>query len=221
MRRSRLLKKSVPLALILLSFLINIAEAKVVDEHVYIVPAGKIDGKILENIKSDMPGRWPVSMNVEIFSEETIPESAHNLSSGQYEAGVVLYDIARRITIVPSTERVLVVTDADLYVPDMDFVFGLADEKKGMSIISVARLENGFYGLKPDERLLRERVLKEALHEVAHSRGIDHCRDPKCVMYFSNTLADTDRKKTAFCHDCNRKLYQMYGAPLFKTPWGK
>lgn len=189
---------------------INFAEAKVVDEHVYIVPMGKVDKKILENLKSDLPGKWPNPMDVEIFPEEAIPETALNPSSGQYEANTILYDIARRITIVPSTERVLIVTDVDLYAPELNFVFGLADEKKGFSIISVARLE-----------LRRDRILKEALHEVAHARGIAHCSDPRCVMFFSNTLADTDRKKAAFCHECNRKLHEAYGAPLFRTPWEK
>ena len=181
------------------------AHAKQVQEHILIVPAGDVDRKILESIKNDLPDLWPVGMSNEIFPAEALPESAYNPSTGQYEAGTVLEEISQRINIVPVTERILIVTDADLYVPGKNFVFGLADEKTGVAIISTSRL-------------LRDRALKEALHESARCRGLAHCSKPKCAMFFSNTLADIDRKRAKLCNTCYNKLYRKYNSPMFKNP---
>ncbi len=58
---------------------------------------------------------------------------------------------------------------------------------------------------------LLERTLKEAIHEIGHTYGIGHCRDPRCVMHFSNSLADTDIKGPDFCHRCKGMLNQAQG----------
>ena len=97
----------------------------------------------------------------------------------------------------PSDERE--VSDVDLYVPGLNFVFGEADILKGIAIISLARLREEFYGLPSNEDLFKERALKEAVHELGHLYGLRHCTDPDCVMNFSNTLYDTDRKSCKFC----------------------
>jgi archaemetzincin len=58
--------------------------------------------------------------------------------------------------------------------------------------------------------------MKEAIHELGHSYGLAHCSRPKCVMFFSNSLQDTDRKRSAFCVDCRMKLDKRYdNGPLF------
>ncbi len=51
-----------------------------------------------------------------------------------------------------------------------------------------------------------ERVVKEAIHELGHTYGLGHCRDARCIMYFSNSLLDTDRKGAAFCVNCRRMV---------------
>jgi archaemetzincin len=48
--------------------------------------------------------------------------------------------------------------------------------------------------------------MKEAVHELGHTYGLSHCRDIHCVMCFSNTLGDTDRKGVRFCAACEPKL---------------
>jgi archaemetzincin len=102
--------------------------------------------------------------------------------------------------------RVLAVTDEDLYVPMLNFVFGEADIEGGVAVISLARLRSEAYGYPPDSRLLFERAVKESVHELGHTFGIGHCPDSRCVMYFSNSLEDTDRKGSSFCPCCKGKL---------------
>ncbi len=50
------------------------------------------------------------------------------------------------------------------------------------------------------------RALKEAVHELGHTYYLSHCADAKCVMYFSNSLADTDIKGAGFCKRCQQRL---------------
>jgi archaemetzincin len=90
------------------------------------------------------------------------------------------------------------VTSFDLYVPGMNFVFGEARCPGNVAVISTARL-------KPkarNSRLFKERVVKEATHEVGHMLGLRHCDDVFCVMHFSERIDDTDEKHWAFCESC-------------------
>ncbi len=191
-------------------------EAKIIDEHIYLVPAGEVDNKVVEAIKERLPDFLPMTVKIEPAPKKEILKSAYDPSRRQYGAEMILDDISRRITIDTRTESALVIVDFDLYSPELNFVFGMSDVPKAISIISLTRLRNEFYGLKPDNNLFLKRVLKEAVHEVGHAWGLSHCPDPKCVMYFSNNLSDTDRKKGSFCHDCQKKLYERYNKPLFK-----
>jgi archaemetzincin len=103
-------------------------------------------------------------------------------------------------------ERVLGVVDLDLYVPELNFVFGLADWRERRAVIALPRLRQRFYGGRDDEALFLARVVKEAVHELGHTFGLEHCRDRRCVMTFSNSLADTDDKGQGFCPRCRRRL---------------
>ncbi len=89
-------------------------------------------------------------------------------------------------------ERLLGVADVDLYVPHLNFVFGEGDSRRGVAVFSFARLRG-------PASLFRKRAATEAVHELGHTYGLSHCDDPRCVMWFSNTLAETDRKGTRFC----------------------
>jgi len=190
----------------LLILVSSFSEAKYVGEHIYLVPAGDIDKKALEEIKSRLPECFPFDIKVEIAAPYELPQPSYDPSRGQYNAETILADFAGRTTIDPRVERFLLVADVDLYVPELNFVFGVASTKKGAGIISLKRLRNEFYGQKKDERLFLARAVKEAVHELGHSWKLDHCGNKKCVMFFSNSLPETDAKGNKFCVNCQNDL---------------
>lgn len=106
----------------------------------------------------------------------------------------------------PEASVILGVTGVDLTAPSLNFVFGLADPRSRAAIISLARLYPEFYGQPRDPRRFKARAITEAVHELGHLLGLSHCSDPACVMFFSNSLADTDRKGPGFCPRCREKL---------------
>lgn len=103
-------------------------------------------------------------------------------------------------------EKTLGITGADLYAPDLNFVFGQAQLPGDCAVMSIARLRPEFWGEEPDREVLIDRGVKEAVHELGHTLGLRHCDDPDCVMHFSNRLADTDRKGRDFCGECAGRL---------------
>jgi archaemetzincin len=105
-----------------------------------------------------------------------------------------------------TTTKILAICDFDAYSDKLNFVYGQAHLDGSISAIYLPRLRQEFYGLKPHESLLYQRLVKEAVHELGHSFGLNHCENIKCVMHFSNSLSDTDIKTNHLCNLCRGHL---------------
>jgi archaemetzincin len=133
--------------------------------------------------------------------EGDVPAAAFNPQRRQYRGEFFLKSARDE-----GVDRVLVITNCDLYTDNLNFIFGLADVRQKSAVISLCRLRAG-----ADRETFHLRVVKEAVHELGHTWGLSHCLDPRCVMRFSNSLEDTDRKSTAWCRSCERKLEKSSG----------
>ena len=165
-------------------------------------PIGDIDNNILEELKERLNQTFGCTA-------ETIPganklEPAYDAKRGQYLASKLLARLKK--SGVAKGEKVLGIVDVDLYAPGLNFIFGQADIAAGVALISLCRLRQEFYGSPSDEPLFLARATKEAVHELGHTFGLEHCKNTRCVMLFSNSLADTDWKQSAFCSQCRPKL---------------
>jgi archaemetzincin len=122
---------------------------------------------------------------------------------GQYYSTAILQQLEHG---ADTNARVLGVTMADLYVPVLTFVFGEGQLDGRCAVVSAARLDDAYYGLPPREDLLRERLLKEAVHELGHTFGLRHCPDWRCVMTSSHAVERLDVKTADFCEKCRKPV---------------
>ena len=74
------------------------------------------------------------------------------------------------------------------------------------AVVSTARLQEPFYGMPHREDLHRERLVKEAAHELGHTFGLRHCADWRCVMSSSHGVERLDVKGTEFCASCRERV---------------
>jgi archaemetzincin len=169
-------------------------------KRILIIPMGSADSSILKTISTSLEKTFHCM--VVIGTEMPIPLTSYGSRRNQYYSTTMLETL--RGMIQRDGDRVLGVTDADLFVPELNFVFGEADASAGVAVISLARLRQKFYGLRRNTRLFHDRAVKEAIHELGHTCGLGHCRDPNCIMHFSNSLRDTDEKGQGFCACCKK-----------------
>jgi len=145
---------------------------------------------------------------VEVYSSVLSPPShAYDPARNQYISEAVLEEAAR-LKLSTRVDAVLIVANIDAYSPGLNFVFGQAVMGAGVAVVYTRRLRPEFYGLGPDPALYRQRLLKEALHELGHAFGLGHCTSSVCVMRFSNTIVEVDAKSTRYCRKCAARLLE-------------
>jgi len=129
---------------------------------------------------------------------------AFTRSRGQFNSTLIL---ARMKEIISDEARALLaIINDDLYATGLNFVFGEAEVGGKAAIISLARLRPTFWGEPDSIEKLKQRARKEAIHELGHVMGVNHCSNKRCVMFFSKTLEDTDKKSDRYCPDCAHLL---------------
>jgi archaemetzincin len=129
------------------------------------------------------------------------PPDTYDPKRRQHASGKVL---AWLLQAGPPAGKVLGLTDQDLFIPILTYVFGEAQLGGRVAVASTARLREdiGLHG----ERRFVERVVKEAVHEVGHAFGLVHCHVPRCVMTRAAGVRDVDEKSVELCPRCRRRL---------------
>ena len=158
---------------------------------IVIVPVGTVDGKAVAALVPEVGAAFHA--DVVVGPAQPLPAGAYDRSRDQTLSTAILDALAK--TKRPEHESVLGVADVDLYVPDLNFVFGEADARRRVAVFSLHRL----HAAPSEQAIERERALTEAVHELGHVYGLRHCTNRRCVMWFSNTLAESDAKGHRFC----------------------
>jgi archaemetzincin len=165
---------------------------------IVLVPIGKIAPDLTSWLQKEIPKI--VHSQVTTAAEMSVPQSAYHSERSQFLGDDILANLRAHIHPASPEERFVGLLDADSYAPGLNFIFGQALPGGPAAFVALPRLRSS------DQNLYRERVLKEVIHELGHTWNLPHCPNEKCVMHFSNSLADTDRKSHDFCDLCRKKL---------------
>lgn len=138
------------------------------------------------------------------------PEAAFDATRGQYRATHLLKALLDD-PLADRAERILGVTNVDLFTPVLTYVFGEAQLDGRAAVVSCHRLRNEVYGLPADPKLLYERLHKEAVHELGHTYGLLHCPSIGCVMRASTYAEEIELKDASFCERCRALVARRGG----------
>jgi archaemetzincin len=176
--------------------------------EIAILQIGKIEQDTLEFIRENLAKAFPRTELVVL--KDTVPPAPESYDSArkQYDSSLLLM-LIREYARKTEADKILGITNADLYVPELNFVFGEAESPGKAAVVSLYRLEPRFYGRQANRALFLKRVAKEAIHETGHTLGLPHCPNSSCVMSFSNTIHAVDKKKQEFCPKCSRRLFKV------------
>jgi len=171
-----------------------------------ILRVGQVDSHVMDKIQENLNMIFPKTTCALISETMPIPSEAFNNARQQYRSNIILSRVHSYAEKDKALDRVLGTVNVDIFVPELNFVFGEAECPGKAALISLWRLRPEFYGKAPNKELFLERITKEAVHELGHSLGLRHCSNPFCVMYFSNSIFETDRKQSLFCNKCDLKV---------------
>jgi archaemetzincin len=169
---------------------------------VHLLPVGKIAASLLEDLRAGIPKRLPV--HCEILPLALDPTPSYHAERQQFHSSEILQRMQNLVR--PKDWRFLAVADVDLYIPILKYVFGEAQMGGPCAVVSTFRLRQEFYGLDQDDSLLRERLLKEAIHELGHTLHLRHCQDYQCVMASSHSVEWIDLRENRLCDACRYEL---------------
>jgi archaemetzincin len=116
----------------------------------------------------------------------------------QYHSTPILDTLA--MLSPPGAIKVLAITKLDLFIPILTHVYGEAQLGGKACILSTYRFSEG---LAAAAEILRDRIFKEAIHELGHTFNLRHCRDASCVMHYCRGVREVDRKSNRFCRYCD------------------
>jgi archaemetzincin len=170
-----------------------------------ILTIGQVGEEIAGSLKDGLERIFPDTTCRVLDEKPQFLEKAFDKKRRQYRSNVLLGEIQAFAAEEEDLDRVLGVVDVDIFVPELNFVFGEASCPGKAALISLFRLKPEFYGEASDAELFLARAMKEAVHELGHTLGLRHCHRGSCVMHFSNSIFDTDKKQMLFCDDCYLK----------------
>lgn len=179
-----------------------------------LLPVGEVDRELLEFLRVGL--QQSLRIPCEILPVVLDPAGAFHPERRQYHSSEIL----RRMQHFVGDQcwRLLGVSDVDLYIPILTFVFGEAQMAGPCALVSAWRFRQEFYSLAPDQDLRRQRLLKEAIHEIGHTCGLAHCDNYQCAMASSHAVEWIDLKESSLCSACAQRFAELVRTSPAVTP---
>lgn len=176
----------------------------------HLLPIGSVDHVLLKDLGPALEETFGVACST--LPARLDPEFAFHGERQQYHSSEILRHMQNFLTA--DSWRLLGVAEVDLYIPILTFVFGEAQVGGPCALLSTHRLRQQFYGLPANSEIFRQRIIKEAVHEVGHTLHLTHCDDYRCVMASSHAVEWIDLKESTLCPHCRNVAQLKSRSPL-------
>jgi archaemetzincin len=174
---------------------------------IYVTSIGEVEPNILE-LAEQLAGQW-FHCSSRRMDPIPVPDDAYDPSRGQYSSVRMLHALVEKVPA--DAFKLAAITEKDLFIPMLSFIYGQDQLGGPVALISLARLRQEFYGMADNSRLLHERAGKEILHELGHTFSLVHCIDRTCAMTLSTNLRQLDAKGGRFCEGCTALVGERTG----------
>jgi archaemetzincin len=172
-----------------------------------LIPAGALDDGLLRTLGADLQAalglQWRIGEAVPLRAEWRDAETG--LYRSVYLMHVLMASAGAAKRRAPPGWR-LAIADAGFCAAEVGPIFGEAEVGGCCAVVGLAPLRTGSGA---DAEVLRDRLRTEALHELGHLAGAEHCGRASCVMYPSLHIADSDHKGASFCAHCAEPLQRL------------
>src|SRR6202158_5983220 len=122
-----------------------------------LLPVGTVDARLLEWLQHELYEKFRVP--TEVLGPGIDPSFARHAERQQHHSSEILARMQKYVN--GSTWRLVGITELDLYIPILTFVFGEAQLGGTAALVSYHRLRQEFYGLPPDGGALGHSLLIE------------------------------------------------------------
>ncbi len=172
---------------------------------IVVVPLGEVDFFQLNKLAGNLSALF--SLPSDILQGMKLPKEAYKLTTNQYFSTVIL----QKLELLKASQRevILGILEEDLYNAGDAYVIGDSDRLAKCAVVSYNRIRMEFYGLPEDDKQIFKRMLKESARHLGKVLGLRSCRNPRCVMYYSDTMYDIDQKSEKLCDICRRTYYKI------------
>ncbi|HSD21553.1 MAG TPA: archaemetzincin family Zn-dependent metalloprotease [Anaeromyxobacter sp.] len=169
---------------------------------VWWIGEGEVDHELMEHVRVHLAAAF--GRPVFLWESPERPRHAYDEKRKQWRTTPILAWLGEA---GPGAGKVLAITDADLFIPILTYVFGEAQLGGAAAVVSLKRLVEPAGG----RALLVDRLAKEAVHEVGHAFGLVHCGQEHCVMSRSPAVREVDAKGKDLCSECRTQLDELAG----------
>ncbi|MCP3873227.1 MAG: archaemetzincin family Zn-dependent metalloprotease [Desulfobacteraceae bacterium] len=166
-------------------------------DNIIISPVGNIPSWINNAIAESIQNIFGLKTKVSPLLDDI--SFAYDEKRAQYFSTQILEELDARAP--KECIKILAVTKEDLFIPILTHVYGEAQLNGMASIVSISRLIS-FPDTGGSMDNGRNRIIKEAAHELGHTFDLRHCEDELCIMHYCRKIEDVDQKSDRFCRYC-------------------